>query len=633
MTQGNCPSCGAPVEFSAGTALVVVCGHCQTVVARQGNHLEAHGKIGAIVDTDSPLQLNAEGRIGRDGYRLVGHLQKDHGAGPWDEWYVEFDDGRTGWLSESEGAFHLLLAAGTEPDLVLEDFEPGHRFSLQGHRLVVEERGHGRVVSAAGQLPSDVDPAADSHYVDATGPGGVFVTLDFGTATNDPEVYVGKKLKLTELGISPDQLRPKVRKVALQQARCTQCNGPLELRAPDRTKRVACPFCGALLDASRGKLAFLQMLEKPEHPPLIPLGAKGKLRDVEWVCIGFLVRSCRVEGIRYPWEEYLLFNRQRGFIWLMQSNGHWTLLEPLAAGDVAVAPGAAAHLDNRRYRAFQSVVAETETVLGELYWEVQAGETARAEEYVAPPFSVNVDRTDNEVTYTLGEYVAPEVIKEAFKLQEPLPRREGIAPSQPNPHSSAGTWKWTGIWATALLFVFLVASVVADKRTVLVQDVRLEPDAQSGTPTAMTFSEPFDIRKRGNVEAIVAAPVSNSWLGVQGDLVNEQTGEVVSFYDEVSYYSGSDSDGSWSEGSRSETEYLSAVPPGRYVLRTTAFFDGRPTQGQSYRVTLVSDKPRGSWFCCALVMLLIAPALAFFRSSSFESARWAESNLGSSSDD
>jgi hypothetical protein len=106
VTQGNCPSCGAPVEFTAGTALVVVCGHCQTVVAKKGLDLEAHGKIGAIVDTDSPLQLNAEGRIGRVGYRVVGHLQKDHGAGPWDEWYVELDDGRTGWLSEAEGAFY-----------------------------------------------------------------------------------------------------------------------------------------------------------------------------------------------------------------------------------------------------------------------------------------------------------------------------------------------------------------------------------------------------------------------------------------------------------------------------------------------------------------------------------------------
>ncbi|HSP80131.1 MAG TPA: DUF4178 domain-containing protein, partial [Myxococcaceae bacterium] len=123
MTQGNCPSCGAPVQFTAGSALVVVCEHCQTVVAKKGRHLEAHGKIGAIVDTDTPLQLGAEGRYARVGYRVVGHLQKDHGKGPWDEWYVEFDDGRTGWLSEAEGFFYLLFAAGHEPGLSLEDFK------------------------------------------------------------------------------------------------------------------------------------------------------------------------------------------------------------------------------------------------------------------------------------------------------------------------------------------------------------------------------------------------------------------------------------------------------------------------------------------------------------------------------
>ncbi|WP_257452650.1 DUF4178 domain-containing protein [Archangium lipolyticum] len=632
MTQGNCPSCGAPIEFTAGTALVVVCGHCQTVVAKKGIRLEAHGKIGAIVDTDSPLQLNVEGRIGRDGYRLVGHLQKDHGAGPWDEWYVEFDDGRTGWLSESEGAFHLLTSVGTEAGLSLEDFTPGHRFSLRGKRLVVEERGHGRVVAAAGQLPNDVDPSADSHYVDATGGSGVFATLDFGTGASDPEVFIGRKLKLEELGIPPDQLRPRVRKVALQQARCTNCNGPLELRAPDQTKRVACPFCGALLDASQGRLAFLQLLEKPDHAPLIPLGARGKLKGAEWVCIGFLVRSCTVEGVRYPWEEYLLFNRGRGFTWLMNSNGHWVFLEPLDAGDVAVAQGTAAHLEGRRYRAFQSVTAVTETVLGEFYWEVQAGESAEAEEYVAPPYSVNVDHTENEVTYTRGEYLPPDTVRDAFQLKEPLPAPHGIAPSQPNPHSSASLWTWTGVWGVALLAIFLLVNVLAARETVLVQEVRLDPDAQSGTPSAVHFSKPFDIHKRGNVRAELFSPVGNSWLGVQGDLVNEESGEVISFYDEVGYYYGSDSDGTWSDGSKEEDEYLSAVKPGRYTLRTTAFFDGM-ARGQSYRVTLVSDAPRASWFCVSLVLLLLGPLFAFFRSSSFESARWAESNLGSGSDD
>jgi uncharacterized Zn-finger protein len=623
------------VEFTAGSAQVVVCGYCQTVVAKKGANLEAHGRISAIVDTDSPLRLGLEGRYAKTGYRLVGHVQKDHGAGPWDEWYVEFDDGRTGWLSEAEGAFYMMFDSGVEEGLELEALHPGERLHMRNRAFVVEERGHGKVVAAAGQLPSDVDPTEDSYYVDATGPKGMFASLDFGTRTRDPEVFLGQRLKLEQLGIPMDQVRPKAKKVSLQQARCTQCNGALELRAPDRTRRVACPYCGALLDASQGKLAFLQLLEKPEHPPIIPLGGKGKLGGVEWICIGFMIRSCTVEGTRYPWEEYLLFNKNEGFNWLMLSNGHWVHLKPIDAGDVSLAPGVGAYYEGRRYKAFQAVTAVTEQVMGEFYWEVRAGEMAQATEYVAPPYSVNEDATETEVSFTHGEYIEPGVIEEAFKPQEPLPARHGIAPSQPNPNSAAPAWAWAGVWGTALLAIFLVVNLIAANETVLDTTVRLEPDVLSGTPSAMTFSNPFQINKRGNVRAEVYAAVSNDWLGVQGDLVNQETQEVISFYQEISYYSGSDSDGAWTEGSREGSEYLSAVPAGTYVLRTTAAFGnarGPSGSGHSFQVRLVSDTPRGTWFFCALVLLLIGPVIAYMRSSGFESSRWAESNLGGSSE-
>jgi uncharacterized Zn-finger protein len=627
--EGGRRDARAPVEFTSGSAQVVVCGYCQTVVAKKGANLEALGKIGAIVDTDSPLRLGLDGRYGKLGYKLVGHLQKDHGAGPWDEWYVEFDDGRTGWLSESEGSFHLMFEAGHEEGLKLDDAYPGQRLHLRNRPFVVEERGHGRVVAAAGQLPSDVDPEQDSYYVDATGPKGTFATLDFGTRTQDPEVFLGQRLKLEQLGIPMDQLRPRVKKVALQQARCPQCNGNLELKAPDSTKRVACPYCGALLDASQGKLAFLQLLEKPDHEPLIPLGAKGQLDGVEWICIGFMVRSCTVEGTRYPWEEYLLFNKTRGFTWLMLSNGHWVYLKPIDAGEVSLVPRVAAHYEGRRYKAFQSVSAVTETVLGEFYWEVRAGEMAQAVEYVAAPYSVNEDSTSNEVTFTFGEYLAPSVIQEAFKLKDPLPSPQGVAPSQPNPHTSKSSWMWAGLWGVALLAIYLIINVGAANEQVLNLDVQLPPDAASGQPTAMHFSEPFEIHKRGNVRADVYSQVNNDWIGVQGDLVNQDTGEVWSFYQEISYYSGMDSEGSWTEGSRDGTEYLSRVEPGKYVLRTTAAFPSQASR--TFRVQLTSDTPRGSWFCCAFVMLLIGPLFSFIRSSSFESTRWAESNLSDSS--
>ncbi|NNB87701.1 DUF4178 domain-containing protein [Corallococcus exiguus] len=638
MTQGACPSCGASVEFSAGSAQVVVCGHCQTMVARVGAELEDHGRVARIVETDSPLRLGLEGRVNGTSYQIVGHLQKDHGAGPWDEWYVEMADGRTGWLSESEGAFHLLSDAGVEEGIELEHLHPGDRLRLRNRPLVVEERGHGRVVAAEGQLPSDVDPDADSYYVDATGPRGLFVTLDFGRRDRDPEVFLGQRLELKQLGIPAGELRPRVRKAQLQQARCTNCNGPLELRAPDQAMRVACPYCGALMSVTQGKLAFLKLLQKPELPAAIALGQKGTLDGTEWICIGYQERSCVVEGTRYPWMEYLLYNAARGFTWLMESNGHWVFLTPMAAGDASVVPQVSAFYERRRYKAFQSVTAVTDAVVGEFYWKVFQGEKARATEYVAPPYSVNEDATDNEVTYTHGEYLSPEKVRDAFKLKEPLPGPRGIAPSQPNlrRESMMRTLRWSAVWLLGLFALAGLLHARALNARVLDLRVTLPRTATSGSPDAMHFSEPFELLRDGNVRAEIhmSQSLDNSWVGVQGDLVNQDTQDVVSFYEEVSYYHGRDSDGSWSEGGQNGSVFLSSLPKGKYVLRTTTSFDPNlkltgPSLGPvlSYQVLLTHDTPNESWFVISLVLLLVIPALSFFFAHGFETERWKESNL------
>jgi Domain of unknown function (DUF4178) len=622
MTEGRCPSCGAPVTFTAGSARVVVCGLCQTVVAREGAHLSAHGRVAALVDTDTPLRLGLEGRHGGAPFRLVGHLQKDHGAGPWDEWYVEFDDGRTAWLSESEGALHLLFPAGQEEGVRLSALQPGERLFLRGQRFTVEEVRSARLVAAAGQLPADVSGGAVGRHVDATGAHGQFLTLDFGAREEAPEAFVGRRVLPEELGLPVEAPAPRRRPVKLLEARCTRCNGPLELKAPDRTRRVACPFCGALLDVSEGKLAFLQALEPPPHPPRIPLGARGTLDGTPWTCIGFLVRSCRVEAVRFGWEEYLLYHPRRGFSFLMASDGHWTHLVPVAAGDVTVHRGSSAHFQGRRYAPFQSVTAVTETVVGEFYWEVRAGETAEATEYVAPPHSLNEDRTPEEVTYTHGTYLAPSQVQEAFGLEEPLPSPLGIAPGQPNPHRerAARSLRWVGLYAGLALLLFLGVSAARPRRVVHEEAVAVPAEARSGTPEAMHFSAPFEVAGRGNLRAEVSAPLAgDDWLGVQGDLVHEETGEVVSFYEELTR----DEDVASAEARASGV--LARVPPGRYVLRTTPFFP--KAQERGYTVRLVSAGPRFVWLLVLWGLLLLGPVLGRLRAGTFETQRWANSNL------
>lgn len=634
ISEGRCPSCGAPVSFSVGTARVLVCEFCRTVVAREGEELYAGGKLAALADTQTPFRLGLEGRHGDSPFTFVGHLQKDYGDGIWDEWCLEFADGRTGWLSESEGQLHLMFPRGEEPALVLSNFRPGQDAFHAGRRVVVEEVRHAQVTSAEGQLPSDIE-LGPTVAVDATGPGGSFVTFDFGTRQRNPEIFVGRAIALSSLGIPPGELvQKKPRKVRLQAATCPKCNGALDLKAPDSTKRVACPFCGALLDTTGGKLRFLASLPDPVRDPTLPLGAKGKFDGTEWLLIGFMERSCRVDGVRYPWHEYLLWASGQGFCFLMESNGHWTLLRPLAAGDVRVNQQTSAYLDGVRFKAFQQVTAVTETVRGEFYWKVKAGERAEATEYVAPPRSVNVDATPEEVSYTEGTYLTPSEVQAAFGLKKALPAPQGIAPSQPNPNRAklASTLSWAGAYALLAVLVFTLMHAVLPGRILVNQMIPVghtsPMNAMLGTAgeEGVYYSPPFTIDRRANAEVRYSAPeLLNDWVGFQFDLVSE-TGEVVSQYHELSYYAGYEGGESWSEGSNSGSFFFSRLPEGTYSLRVV------PSHAQLKRelkvhVEMELGVPRMLWLVLLLLALASLAGFQALRVGQFETMRWAESNL------
>lgn len=102
------------------------------------------------------------------------------------------------------------------------------------------------------------------------------------------------------------------------------------MRAPGVSLIVVCRHCGAALDAKDPKHQLLSRYQaRLKYKPLIPLGKRGKIRGEEFEAIGFLRRKVRYSGMEYEWSEYLLYNPYKGLRWLLESNGHWTLLKPL----------------------------------------------------------------------------------------------------------------------------------------------------------------------------------------------------------------------------------------------------------------------------------------------------------------
>lgn len=109
---------------------------------------------------------------------------------------------------------------------------------------------------------------------------------------------------------------------------CTACGGPLTLRAVGISETLACPHCGAVLDARDPRHQVLAKYRVKLGAPLkIQIGTRGTLRGDELEVVGHQRRAVRYWGVIYSWEEYLLWNPYKGFRWMVESNGHWLLLK------------------------------------------------------------------------------------------------------------------------------------------------------------------------------------------------------------------------------------------------------------------------------------------------------------------
>ena len=644
--QVSCPGCGAQVVFNIPGSVVAVCEYCKSVVARTDRAIEDLGKVADLVDTQSPLHLGLKGAYQKTWFELTGRAQMGQEAGAvWDEWYAAFSDGRWGWLAEAQGRFYMTFEVPIPPEEnhlpSLDRVELGHGVpSLPGViSMMVAEKGQAKAIAAQGEIPYRLVPGQTYYYADIAGAHGEFGTLDYSEAT--PVLFLGKEVTLGELGFPElEAAQQEARRVEAAQLSCPRCGGPLELHVPDQAERVTCPNCGSLLDVNAGKLVFFKALERGKVAPIVPLGAKGEIGGGSFTVIGFMQRSVEDEGVRYYWEEYLLYNPQIGFRWLVHSEGNWDFVETVSPAAVH-ASEKFANYNNLSFRIYQKGVARVEYVLGEFYWKVTVGELVTATDYVHPPYVLSLevsspfqtDATGNyhaithrqgmetgEINWSLGTHLAPGAIEKAFGLTA-LQRPTKPAPNQPFPHKAI--YKY---WAWMLLTVFVIGiliNVVGPRQKVFEQSYTLQPLA-SNTATQVIFTDPFQLEANRNIKVTATAAVSNSWLYIDGDFVSDATGLVQTFPLDVEYYFGSDSDGSWSEGSPTAEAHVSALPADKYNMRMEIQWE-HWQQPMPLTVRVEQGVPRLSHMFLAMLAISIIPLIVAVWHLVFSRRRWEDS--------
>ncbi|HRH13230.1 MAG TPA: DUF4178 domain-containing protein [Azonexus sp.] len=626
----SCPSCGAPVVFKSASSIFAVCEYCQSTLVRHDQALEDIGKMAALVEDRSPLQLGADGSYKGVHFALIGRIQIKYSQGYWNEWHLLFDDMRTGWLSEAGGEYVLTFAQQVQELLPkFAELKIGQRFVLASQPWTVSNIENAECVAGQGELPFKVGAGYPVAAVDLRN-GANFATLDY--SETPPLLFVGEAVAFASLkmGNLREGMPIPTHAIAAQVFRCPSCGAPMQARSRE-ILAVGCVSCGAVVSTADQNFKLLSKAlgtRDEKYVPRIPLGSKGVLEGKPVEVIGFLVKESRVDGIAYDWREYLLAGESGTYRWLTEYNGHWNIADVLSnppAGNGAMEL-ADVNFANQRFRHYSTAQsAEVIQVAGEFTWRVRRGETNRVVDYVAPPQLLSREATDNDLNWSLGTYVAPEVIGEAFKLPGRMTAPVGIFANQPNPWAETHQRVCSLFWKLALVAVALQGffGLLGSGKVLLRQEFTFSPQM---TEDSVVTSE-FEVRDRPRKLSVRnSTSLDNNWIGLDLMLVNKASGQAWPAARELAYYHGNDGGESWSEGDRSDEVVFLDIPPGTYYV--TVDPDIAPEKPVPVRDVIEVSSGGAGWSNFVMVMLFLVffPVFTRLRFAAFESRRWAESD-------
>lgn len=454
MLTVSCPGCGAPVKFRSHASVMAVCEYCRTSVLKDLGSAQNIGTLSSVLEDYSPIQIGTAGQADGKNFTVVGRIQLRYQHGIWNEWYLAFDDGQTGWLGDASGQYTLTVARDAAE--LLPSFErltPGQLYTIDSQRYMAADRRTARCIGGQGELPFKVGDGWEARVVDLRR-GRKFITLDYSDG-DTPQLYDGMAVTLPYLKCqllrddeaihaSAGRYRGK-----LDTLDCPSCGSAIKY-VPGATAHLVCPACSARLDAASTQVQVLEAGERVERARLsLDIGASATINGSQHTVIGAM-RKTDDEG--YRWIEYLLFSTRAGFLWLIDAGERWYRAEVMdewpfwdrkQSND--------AQLKHLRYPLSSEYPARVEFAAGAFNWNVAAGDTVRVFEFEHDTTTLAAELSATELTWSTSTPVSYDQLKSWFgaSLRAQPPARAAAASSQ----SAPVKFMW---WVLALNFIPLM---------------------------------------------------------------------------------------------------------------------------------------------------------------------------------
>jgi ribosomal protein L37AE/L43A len=415
MQNVSCPSCGARVQFKSHASVMAVCEYCKTTVLKDADTVKDFGRMSDVLDDYSPIQVGTAGRFGSQGFTVIGRIQLRYDAGLWNEWYVLFDDGNPGWLSDASGQYTLTFEkAGAVSLLAFKDIHPASLYHILGENWIASDIRVAECTGGQGELPFRVGQGWTAKVADFRR-AGKFLTLDY-SETDEPKVYAGQSVTLDQLKCQflrdEDTIRDSAGKIQgrVDRLGCPSCGSNVSF-VPGVTTQIICPSCRAEVDTSTRTAVVLQTATRMNAVQTsIELGAKATISGAAFEVIGAMRRRDDENSF---WTEYLMYSPRAGFFWLVETEEGWFRADVLDEwpewnhGDTAL-------LGGQTYRKRFDYSATVDFAAGAFNWRVHAGDKTRVTEFALGKKSLAAELTVNELTWSQSTLVPADQMRAWF---------------------------------------------------------------------------------------------------------------------------------------------------------------------------------------------------------------------------
>ncbi|MEE2994849.1 MAG: DUF4178 domain-containing protein [Gemmatimonadota bacterium] len=153
---------------------------------------------------ETQIRIGRQGRYRHRAFTIVGRLQlQDEDASSWNEWYLLFDEGLAGWLSDGDGTYAVTFETEIAELDTLPAFESlrlDQELKLNRRYYDVSDLYIAVYAGADGDLPFDAEQGTEIPVADLAGSGKSCATIDY--SETPPIVFIGENVDLEALRLA-----------------------------------------------------------------------------------------------------------------------------------------------------------------------------------------------------------------------------------------------------------------------------------------------------------------------------------------------------------------------------------------------------------------------------------------------